>query len=96
MLSECKVIPVIPLLLDHPVPKSSPFSPLTHGQKIATMFSGDSGKKTQKTRGKAGGGIRTGNLLQRTNAPGEVPGCAEGGSASLCPGIQIQSSVAGS
>lgn len=58
MLSECKVIPVIPLLLDHPVPKSSPFSPLTHGQKIATVLSGDSGeKKTQQNRGKAGGGI---------------------------------------
>lgn len=50
MLSECKVIPVIPLLLDHPVPKSSPFSPLTHGQKIATVLSGDSGGKKNPTK----------------------------------------------
>jgi len=45
VLSECKVIPVIPPVLDHPVTNSSPFSPLTHGQKIATAVSGDTVKK---------------------------------------------------
>lgn len=52
MLGECKVIPVIPTLLDHPVPHSSPFSPLTHGQKIATVVSGDTIKKKKEGGGR--------------------------------------------
>lgn len=61
MLSECKVIPVIPPLLDHPVPNSSPFSPLTHGQKIATVVSRDTVKKEE-------GGGRGWNM-KRKSAP---------------------------